>query len=152
MIFHSDQRIEYAAHEYRDLVESAGMTRSMSRKGNPLGNARVESFFHTMKAELVHHRQFENCIDAVSHIIEYMSSIIECVCTHRWATNPPKNMKRYVRKVSTKTGDLQGRLARLVRHYSAREKEPIPTTANTLPVGGASPAQLLTVRNRNSFA
>lgn len=71
-IFHSDQGIEYAAHEYRDLVEEAGMIRSMSRKGNPLDNARVESFFHTMKSELVHHRQFENCIEAVSHIIEYI--------------------------------------------------------------------------------
>ena len=71
-IFHSDQGIEYAAHEYRELVESAGMTRSMSRKGNPLDNAFVESFFHTMKAELVHHRKFENCIEAVSHIIGYI--------------------------------------------------------------------------------
>ena len=71
-IFHSDQGIECAAHEYRDLVRSAGMTRSMSRKGNPLDNACVESFFHSMKAELVHHRLFENSIDAVAHIIEYI--------------------------------------------------------------------------------
>jgi len=71
-IFHSDQGIEYAAHEYRELVESAGMTRSMSRKGNPLDNAIVESFFHSMKTELVHQRTFENEIDAVAHIIEYI--------------------------------------------------------------------------------
>lgn len=71
-LFHSDQGIEYAAHEYRELVESAGMTRSMSRKGNPLDNAKVESFFHSLKAELVHHRLFENEIDAVAHIIEYI--------------------------------------------------------------------------------
>ncbi|TCK18565.1 transposase InsO family protein [Thiogranum longum] len=71
-IFHSDQGIEYAAHEYRALVESAGMTRSMSRKGNPLDNATAESFFHTLKAELVHHRLFENDIDAVAHIVEYI--------------------------------------------------------------------------------
>jgi transposase InsO family protein len=71
-IFHSDQGIEYAAHEYRELVESAGMTRSMSRKGNPLDNATVESFFHTLKAELVHHRLFENDIEAVAHIVEYI--------------------------------------------------------------------------------
>lgn len=71
-IFHSDQGIEYAAHEYRDMVEAAGMTRSMSRKGNPLDNATVESFFHTLKAELVHHRLFENDIDAVAHIVEYI--------------------------------------------------------------------------------
>jgi len=71
-LFHSDQGIEYAAHEYRELVESAGLTRSMSRKGNPLDNATMESFFHTLKAELVHHRMFENDIEAVAHIVEYI--------------------------------------------------------------------------------
>lgn len=71
-IFHSDQGIEYASHQYRDLVTSAGMTRSMSRKGNPLDNAKVESFFHSMKAELVHHRLFANKIEATARIIEYI--------------------------------------------------------------------------------
>lgn len=71
-IFHSDQGIEYAAHDYRELVTSAGLTRSMSRKGNPLDNAMVESFFHTLKAELVHQRLFENDIEAAAHIVEYI--------------------------------------------------------------------------------
>jgi len=66
-VFHSDQGIEYAAHEYRDLVEQAGMR----RKGNPLDNATVESFFHTLKAELVHQRRFANEIEAVARIVEY---------------------------------------------------------------------------------
>jgi transposase InsO family protein len=72
-IFHSDQGIEYAAHEYRELVESAGMRRSMSRKGSPTDNAAMESFFHTMKAELVHQTVFENEIEAVANIMEYIS-------------------------------------------------------------------------------
>lgn len=71
-IFHSDQGIEYAAHEYRELVESAGMIRSMSRKGNPLDNAVVESFFHSLKAELIHQCTFKNEIEAVAHVIEYI--------------------------------------------------------------------------------
>lgn len=71
-LFHSDQGIEYAAHEYRELVESAGLRRSMSRKGNPLDNATMESFFHTLKAELVHGQLFENVIEAVAHIVEYI--------------------------------------------------------------------------------
>ena len=71
-IFHSDQGIEYAAHEYRELVESAGLIRSMSRKGNPLDNAVVESFFHTVKAELVHQRSFADPIEATAHIIKYI--------------------------------------------------------------------------------
>ena len=71
-LFHSDQGIEYAAHEFRDMVLDAGLIRSMSRKGNPLDNAAMESFFHTLKAELIHHRTFENEIDAVAHIVEYI--------------------------------------------------------------------------------
>ena len=71
-VFHSDQGIEYAAHEYRDLVEQAGMRRSMSRKGNPLDNATVDSFFHTLKAELVHQYRFTNDIEAVARIVEYI--------------------------------------------------------------------------------
>ncbi len=70
-LFHSDQGIEYAAHEYRKLVADAGMERSMSRKGCPIDNAAMESFFHTMKAELIHHKLFENEIEAVAHIIEF---------------------------------------------------------------------------------
>ncbi len=72
-LFHSDQGIEYAAHEYRDLLEQYGFTRSMSRKGNPLDNAEVESYFHTMKAELIHQKQFENAIEATAAISEYIA-------------------------------------------------------------------------------
>jgi transposase InsO family protein len=71
-IFHSDQGIEYAAHEHRELLESAGMVRSMSRKGTPLDNAVVESFFHTLKAELVHARSFNNPMEAVANIVAYI--------------------------------------------------------------------------------
>lgn len=44
----------------------------MSRKGTPLDNARVESFFHTMKTELVYQHAFTNEIEAVAHIVEYL--------------------------------------------------------------------------------
>ena len=72
-LFHSDQGSEYAAFEYRELLEINGFTRSMSRKGTPLDNAEVESYFHTMKAELVHQCEFENTIDAVAQIAEYIA-------------------------------------------------------------------------------
>ena len=71
-LFHSDQGIEYAAHEFRDELVYAGLVRSMSRKGNPLDNATMESYFHTMKAELIHRYTFENAIEAVAHIVEYI--------------------------------------------------------------------------------
>lgn len=71
-LFHSDQGIEYAAHDYRLLLEAAGLRRSMSRKGNPLDNAAMESFFGTMKAELVHHQTYPSDIEAVAEIIGYI--------------------------------------------------------------------------------
>jgi len=70
-VFHSDQGIEYAAHDYRDAVEDAGLTRSMSRKGTPLDNARVESFFHSMKTEVIHGKPIESLIEGVTRIMEY---------------------------------------------------------------------------------
>lgn len=72
-LFHSDQGIEYAAHEYRELVESAGMRRSMSRKGTPLDNATVESFFHSLKTEVVHQTRFKDQVEAVATIAPYIS-------------------------------------------------------------------------------
>ena len=71
-LFHSDQGIEYAAHEYRDLLMEAGMRRSMSRKATPLDNAAMESFFHTLKAELVQRKTYDNDIEAVANIVEYI--------------------------------------------------------------------------------
>lgn len=71
-LFHSDQGIEYAAHEYRDELMEAGMRRSMSRKATPLDNAAMESFFHTLKAELIQKRVFKDKIEAVARIVEYV--------------------------------------------------------------------------------
>lgn len=71
-IFHSDQGIEYAAHDHRRMVEDGDLQRSMSRKGTPLDNAHMESYFHTLKAELVHQHKFRNDIEAVTRIIEYI--------------------------------------------------------------------------------
>ena len=71
-VFHSDQGIEYAAHDYRDLVLASGLRRSMSRKGTPLDNATVESYFHTLKTELVHQVRFADHYEAVAQIAAYI--------------------------------------------------------------------------------
>ena len=72
-LFHSDQGVEYAAHEYRELLEQHGFIRSMSRKGNPLDNAEVESYFHTLKAEFIHQRVFKDPLEAVVEIAQYVA-------------------------------------------------------------------------------
>jgi len=58
LIRHSDRGIRYAADEYRQALAAAKMTPSMSRKGNCLDNAPMESFFHTLKVERVHRRVY----------------------------------------------------------------------------------------------
>ena len=55
LIFHSDQGIQYACHEFRSILKAHPLvTQSMSRKGNCWDNAVAESFFKTLKAELIY--------------------------------------------------------------------------------------------------
>lgn len=55
---HSDRGSQYAAADYRDILRAAAVTQSMSRKANCWDNAPMESFFGTLKTELVHHREY----------------------------------------------------------------------------------------------
>lgn len=59
LIHHSDRGSQYCAHDYRKLLKQLGMVSSMSRKGNCYDNAPMESFWGTLKTELVHHRRYE---------------------------------------------------------------------------------------------
>ncbi len=54
LVHHSDRGVQYACGEYRRLLDEHGMTCSMSRRGDCYDNAVVESFWGTLKAELVH--------------------------------------------------------------------------------------------------
>jgi transposase InsO family protein len=54
LIHHSDRGSQYASHDYRDALDQAGITCSMSRRGNCWDNAVAESFFGTLKVELLY--------------------------------------------------------------------------------------------------
>ena len=73
-IFHSDQGCEYASKEYRQVLESFGLRVSMSRKGHCWDNAYMESFFHTLKTEMVYFQKFSNLAEATAYIIDYVHS------------------------------------------------------------------------------
>ena len=72
LIHHSDRGSQYCAHDYRVLLGQFGMTASMSRKGNCYDNAPIESFWGSLKNELVHHRRFATRAEAESAIREYI--------------------------------------------------------------------------------
>ena len=72
LLHHSDRGIQYAADEYRQALAKAAITPSMSRKGNCLDNAPMESFFHTLKVERVHHRVYATRDEARRDLFGYI--------------------------------------------------------------------------------
>lgn len=72
LIHHSDRGSQYCAHEYRRLVDKFGMKASMSRRGNCYDNAPMESFWGSLKNELVHHCRYATRAEAEASIREYI--------------------------------------------------------------------------------
>ena len=72
LIHHTDQGSQYAATTYRQVLAQYGVVASMSRRGNCFDNAVAESFFSTLKNELVHDRTFQTRDDARSRVFEFI--------------------------------------------------------------------------------
>lgn len=72
LIHHSDRGSQYCSHDYRKLLEQFGVKVSMSRKGNCYDNAPMESFWGTLKGEVVHHRRYKTRQEAEQEITEYI--------------------------------------------------------------------------------
>ena len=68
----TDRGAQYAATRYRELLADHGLTASMSRCGNCWDNAVVESFFHTLKKEHVHHQHHRTREAARQDIFEWI--------------------------------------------------------------------------------
>lgn len=72
LLHHSDRGSQYAATSYQRLLDEYGLIPSMSRTGNCWDNACVESFFGTLKRELVYHRHYTTRDEAIQDIFEYI--------------------------------------------------------------------------------
>jgi len=72
LIHHSDRGVQYASANYRKVTRSARFQASMSRKADCYDNAPMESFFHTLKTELVHHRQYATRAEATRDVFAYI--------------------------------------------------------------------------------
>lgn len=72
LVHHSDRGAQYCSHEYQGLLASYSMRVSMSRKGNCYDNAPVESFFGTLKTELVYHRRYRTRAEAARELAAYI--------------------------------------------------------------------------------
>ena len=74
LLHHSDRGVQYASIDYRLMLQSHDICVSMSRLGNCHDNAAMESFWGTLKTELVHHRKYRTREEARQSIFKY----IEC--------------------------------------------------------------------------
>jgi putative transposase len=72
LLHHSDRGCQYTSHEYRSELSARGLDVSMSRKGNCWDNAVAESFFSTIKAELIRGRRWSNRLELRSAVFEYI--------------------------------------------------------------------------------
>ena len=72
LIMHTDRGSQYGADSYRQLLSQHGLQPSMSRKGNCWDNAVAESFFHTLKTELIYLEDFKTHEQARTGVFEYI--------------------------------------------------------------------------------
>jgi len=74
VIVHSDRGSQYCSKDYKKILQQNALIGSMSRKGNCWDNAPSESFFHTLKVELIHGRSFATRAEAKQQIFNYIES------------------------------------------------------------------------------
>ena len=75
VIHHSDQGIQYASREYVDELQRYGFQISMSGRGNPYENARMESFFKTLKYEEVYLWEYETYQDVIARLPYFLEEV-----------------------------------------------------------------------------
>jgi putative transposase len=75
LVHHSDRGVQYASHDYTELLKTHQSTISMSRKGNPYDNAACESFMKTLKYEEVYRNEYRDFDDAKFCIDEFLERI-----------------------------------------------------------------------------
>ena len=82
LIWHTDRGSQYCSDSHLKIIKQHGITQSMSRKGNCWDNAVAESFFHTIKTELIYQNKFKTREEAKSKIFEYIEVFYNRIRMH----------------------------------------------------------------------
>lgn len=82
LLHHSDRGVQYASAEYRQCLAEHGLIPSMSRKGNCYDNATMESFWGTLKQELVHHQNYATRAEAKQSLFVWLETYYNRVRLH----------------------------------------------------------------------
>jgi len=82
LLFHSDRGSQYASHGFQNQLQEAGIRGSMSRKGNCWDNAPIESFFATLKKELVYREKYQTRLQAKASLFDYIETFYNRIRRH----------------------------------------------------------------------
>lgn len=82
LIIHSDRGAQFASAAYRQILAQHSLLASMARKGNCYDNAFIESFWSTLKYELVYHRRFATLAEARIAIFDYIETFYNRIRLH----------------------------------------------------------------------
>jgi putative transposase len=75
LVHHSDRGVQYAAHQYTDLLRQHQILISMSRRGNPYDNAQAESFIKTLKSEEVYRSDYRDQREVRSGVGYFLETV-----------------------------------------------------------------------------
>ena len=89
LLHHSDRGSQFACHDFQKLLANHGIVCSMSRKGNCWDNAVMESFFGTLKQELLQHHRFQTRDEAERVVAEFISQFYNHPRRHSTISPPP---------------------------------------------------------------
>jgi putative transposase len=101
VIHHSDQGVQYAAHDYIDKLRDHQFQISMSRKGNPYENAFAESFMKTLKTEEVYLWEYQTMDDVLKRLPYFIEKVYNQKRLHASLGYRPPNEYEAVRKTFT---------------------------------------------------
>ena len=82
LMFHSDRGSQYASLAFRKALKNFGMVQSMSGTGNCFDNAPMESFWHSLKVEEVHGRNYATREEATRAVVTYVEAFYNCERRH----------------------------------------------------------------------
>ena len=82
LVYHSDRGSVYASKDFKELLADNDITPSMSRKGNCWDNAVAESFFDTLKVELIYQKDFSLMLSYISSIIDWIEGFYNATRMH----------------------------------------------------------------------
>ena len=100
LVHHSDRGVQYAAHEYTELLRQHQILISMSRRGNPYDNARAESFIKTLKSEEVYRADYRDQREVRSGVSHFLEKIYNQKRLHSALSYvPPAEFERSLLKV-----------------------------------------------------